>query len=152
MDALTSIVTALAAGAAAALKPTVEQAVKDSYAALKGLITRKYGQVPVDVLEQHPTSESRRAVVKEELAQTLADQDEELLRTAKMLLDLIQRQAPETAGAIGVDVHDITAASLAIEDIIATGTGVKASQVNVYGDVTIKGVRAGPPGETPPKA
>jgi hypothetical protein len=40
MDPLTRLVTALAAGAAAALKPTVEQAVKDSYAALKGLIQR----------------------------------------------------------------------------------------------------------------
>jgi hypothetical protein len=35
MDPLTSLVTALAAGAAAALKPTVEQGVKDGYAALK---------------------------------------------------------------------------------------------------------------------
>jgi hypothetical protein len=42
MDALTSIVTALAAGAAAALQSTVEQTVKDSYAALKGLIQRQY--------------------------------------------------------------------------------------------------------------
>jgi hypothetical protein len=38
MDPLTSLVTALATGAAAALKPTVEQAVKDGYTALKGLI------------------------------------------------------------------------------------------------------------------
>jgi hypothetical protein len=34
MDPLTSLVTALAAGAAAALQSTVEQGVKDSYAAL----------------------------------------------------------------------------------------------------------------------
>ena len=42
MDPLTSLVTALAAGAAAALQSTVEQGVKDGYAALKGLIQRKY--------------------------------------------------------------------------------------------------------------
>jgi len=35
MDPLTSLVTALAAGAAAALQSTVEQVVKDSYAALR---------------------------------------------------------------------------------------------------------------------
>jgi hypothetical protein len=35
MDPLTSVVTALAAGAAAALQSTVEQGVKDGYAALK---------------------------------------------------------------------------------------------------------------------
>ena len=34
MDPLTSVVTALAAGAAAALQSTVEQGVKDGYAAL----------------------------------------------------------------------------------------------------------------------
>jgi hypothetical protein len=45
MDPLTSLVTALAAGAAAALQSTVEQGVKDGYAALKALIQRKYAQV-----------------------------------------------------------------------------------------------------------
>jgi hypothetical protein len=42
---LTSLVTALAAGAVAALQSTVEQVVKDGYAALKGLIQRKYAWV-----------------------------------------------------------------------------------------------------------
>jgi len=36
MDPLTSLVTALAAGAVAALQSTAEQGVKDGYAALKG--------------------------------------------------------------------------------------------------------------------
>jgi len=44
MDPLTSLVTALAAGAAAALQSTVEQGVKDGYGALKGLI-RPYSTV-----------------------------------------------------------------------------------------------------------
>jgi hypothetical protein len=47
VDSLTSLVTALAAGAAAALQSTVEQSVKDGYDALKRLITRKYSQVNV---------------------------------------------------------------------------------------------------------
>jgi hypothetical protein len=67
MDPLTSLVTALAAGAAAALQSTVEQVVKDSYAALKGLIQRKYTQVNVDQLEANPSSKSRRGVVEEDL-------------------------------------------------------------------------------------
>jgi hypothetical protein len=152
MDSLTIIVTALASGAAAGLKPTVEQATKDAYTALKELITRKYGRVSVDLLEQDPTSESRRSAVKEELAKTDAGNDEELLRTTKALLDAIQRHAPEGAGAIGVDLNSVKAASLFIEDIIATGTGVKASQVDVQGNMTIKGVRAGDRGGAPPKS
>jgi hypothetical protein len=72
-------VTALAGGAAAALKPTVEQAIKDGYSALKTLIKGKYTQVNVDVLEQDPASESRRTMVKEDLAKTKAATDAELL-------------------------------------------------------------------------
>jgi hypothetical protein len=59
MEPLSSIVTALAAGAAAALQSTVEQVVKDGYAALKGPIQRKYAWVYVDLLEQDPASEGR---------------------------------------------------------------------------------------------
>jgi hypothetical protein len=61
MDALTSVVTALAAAAAAALQSTVEQTVKDSYAALKGHIQRQYAQVSADLLAQDRSSEGRRA-------------------------------------------------------------------------------------------
>jgi hypothetical protein len=73
MDPLTSLVTALAAGAAAALQSTVEQVVKDGYTALKGLIQRKYTQVDVDQIEANPTSKNRRGVVEEELAAARAD-------------------------------------------------------------------------------
>ena len=87
MDALTSLVTALAAGAAAALKPTVEQAVKDSYTALKELIQRKYAQVSLDQLEANPSSKSRRGVVEEDLAAARVDKDAEVLHQAQTLLE-----------------------------------------------------------------
>jgi hypothetical protein len=152
MDPLTSLVTALAAGAATALKPTVEQAVKDSYAVLKGLIQRKYAQVNVELLEQDPTSASRRTVVKEDLAKTDAAQDADVLHTAKALLDELQRQVPDVPGAVGVDLHAIRAASLTIEDIIATGTGVKVDGADISSDMTIKGVRTISPGGARPNA
>src|SRR6266850_6772201 len=150
MDPLTSIVTALAAGAAAALQSTVEQVVKDSYAALKGLIHRKYAQVNLDQLEANPSSKSRRGVVKEELAAVKADQDTEVLQQAQALLEAIQRQAPEAAAAIGVDLKDIEGASLAIRHVIATGTGVKVEQGKFSGDIIIEDVQAGGPGGTRP--
>src|SRR4030095_5747587 len=95
MDPLASIVTALAAGAAAALQSTVEQGVKDGYAALKGLITRKYAQVNLDQLEANPSSKSRRGVVEEDLKAVGADTDAEVLQHAQALLEAIQRQAPQ---------------------------------------------------------
>jgi hypothetical protein len=131
MDPLTSIVTALTAGAAAALQSTVEQVVKDSYAALKGLIQRKYAQVNVDQLEANPSSKSRRGVVEEDLRAAGADQDAEVLQHAQALLEAIKNHAPQAAAAIGVDLKDIEGASLAIRRVIATGTGVKVEGANL---------------------
>jgi hypothetical protein len=150
MDPLTSLVTALAAGAAAALQSTVEQVVKDSYAALKGLIQRKYAQVDVNQLETNPSSKSRRGVVEEELAAAGADQDAEVLQQAQVLLEAIQRQAPQVAAAIGVDLQDIEGASLAIRHVIATGAGVKVEGAKLSGDITIEDVQAGRPGGARP--
>jgi hypothetical protein len=150
MDPLTSLVTALAAGAAAALQSTVEQVVKDSYAALKGLIQRKYTQVNVDQLEANPSSKSRRGVVEEDLKGAGADRDAEVLQQAQALLEAIQSHAPEAAAAIGVDLKEIAGASLAIRRVIATGTGVKVEQGTFSGDIIIEDVQAGRQGGARP--
>jgi hypothetical protein len=150
MDPLTSLVTALAAGAAAALKPTVEQAVKDGYTVLKGLIQRKYAQVDVNQLEANPSSKNRRGVVEEDLKAAGADTDAEVLQKAQELLEAIQRQAPQTAAAIGVGLKEIEGASLAIRRVIATGTGVKIEQGKFSSDIIIEDVQAGHPGGTRP--
>ncbi len=151
MDPLTSIVTALALGAASGLKSTAEQAVKDVYVDLKELLKRKYTTVNVEVLEQSPDSEPRRAVVKEDLASANAETDAELLHKVKALLDTIQSQAPDTGAAIGVDLKDIKAASLTIKGVIATGTGIKLEKVETSGDITLTGVQAGGQGEASSK-
>jgi len=143
MDPLTSLVTALAAGAAAALQSTVEQVVKDSYAALKGLIQRKYAQVDVNQLEANPRSKSRQGVVEEDLKAAGADTDAEVLQHAQALLEAIQRQAPEAAAALGVDLKDIEGAALAIRRVTATGAGVKVEHAKLSGDITIEDVQAG---------
>ena len=149
MDPLTSLVTALAAGAAAALKSTVEQAVKDSYAALKKLILRKCTQVQVDQLEINPNSKNRRGVIAEELKVAGADADAEVLQLAQALLDAIRSRTPETAASTGVEIKDIEAASLAIRRVIATGTGVKIEK-GTFDDITIEDVQAGNRGGSRP--
>ena len=68
MDPITIIVSALAAGAAAGLKPKAEQAVKDAYNGLKALILHKYGKLSVDALEQKPESKAKRSSVAEDLS------------------------------------------------------------------------------------
>ena len=154
MDPISIIVMALVAGAAAALKPTTEQAIKDAYAGIKGLIQRKYGHVDVAVLETAPASKARQAVIKEDLEKTDARQDEQLLREAKALLDAIQAHASDVSKAVGVDLEDIKGASLSAERILAKGshaTGVKAKGLDIEGDIRFSDVTAESGEDTPPK-
>lgn len=151
MDPITLIVTALATGAAAGLKPTAERAIKDAYDGLKALIQRKYDRVSVDMLESDPASESRQAIVKEDLDKTDAAQDQELLAQAQATIQAIEANAPEAAAAVGVSLEDLkVAGSVNIEDIIASGSGVNVRGADVGGDFTIRGVRAGQSGEADP--
>lgn len=145
MEPITIIVTAIALGASAGLKPVAEQAVKDAYAGLKSVIQSKYSQtrMGVELIEKDPTSETYKSAATEIIEGTKADKDEEVLIKAQTVLDTVQNQAPEIAAAIGVDLNDIKGASLKIQDIIATGTGVKVNKAEISGDIEIKGVRAG---------
>jgi parallel beta-helix repeat protein len=147
MDPISIIVTALATGAAAGLKPTAEKAIKDAYDGIKSLIRRKYSHVSVDALEHDPASQGRQIVMKEDLAKTAAGGDAELLQQAKAVLDAIQKYAPQAAEVVGVRLEDIKGASLKIADIISTGQGVGITGAVILGDIEIKGVRAGKSGE-----
>jgi hypothetical protein len=151
MDPISAIVAALAAGAAAALKDTASEAVKDAYGALKSLIGSRFGSVDVEQLEKNPESAGRQATVKEELQATDAARSTELLAAAQDLLERIESLGPQQAAATGVDLEKIKAANVAIRDIAASGSGVIARDVEASGDLTIENVRAGS-AEPPKKA
>jgi hypothetical protein len=145
MEPITAIVTALALGAAAGLKGTAEQLIKDGYTTLKTLITSKFPQASasVDQLEHTPDSQARRAVVEENLTKVGAGHSAEILEQAKALLDMITHRAPHTSEVIGVSLTDITGASLRIADILSSGSGVSLVGADIGGDITIQDVRAG---------
>jgi hypothetical protein len=154
MDPISIIVMALVTGAATALKPMAEQAVKDAYASLKGLLQRKYGSVNVNMLETDPASKPRQEIVKEDLEKTDARQDEQLLREAKALLDAVQVHASSLPQAVGLDLQDITGASLSAEHILAQGsraTGLKAKGLDIKGDIKFSDITARSGEDTPPK-
>ncbi len=148
MEPITAIVTALALGAAAGLKGTTEQLIKDGYTALKTLLTSKFPQASasVDQLERAPDSKARRAVVEEDLTKEGAGQSAEILQHAKALLDAIAQRAPQIAEVIGVSLTDITGASLRIADVLSSGSGVRVERANIGGDIHIEGIRAGQQG------
>ncbi len=143
MDPISIIVIALVTGAAAGLKPTAERFVKDAYAGIKAMIQRKYERVGIDMLEKHPASEANQSIVKQDLEKAGASSDTELLSQAKIVLDTIMHYDPQAFAAVGVDLEDIKGASLTIDDIVASGTGVKIKKADIDGDIKIKGVNAG---------
>ena len=67
-------------------------------------------------------------MVEEDLANSEAGKDRELVEAANRLIELVRTQAPGAAAAIGVDLKDVEAANLRLRDIAASGTGVKGQK------------------------
>jgi hypothetical protein len=147
MDPLTLIVTALVSGAAAALKPTAEQAVKDAYAGLKEVILRKWSSVNLDVVESNPASQKRQEVLKEDLEKAQAAKDLDVLERAKHVVEAVRRHDPKAAAEVGVTLRDLEAAgSVRIRDVAAQGGSVTVETVRARGgDVEITGVKSANP-------
>lgn len=105
MEPVTVIVGALVAGAAAALKSTAEQAVKDAYAGLKRLVLDRCGHKAdvaqaVAELESKPDSAGRKATLQEELAAAGVDKDQEVVDCAVALLKQAENQNPGITGGL----------------------------------------------------
>jgi len=98
MDTITTaIVTALSAGAIAGLTDTAKTAVNDSYNKLKDLLTKKHGAdsdvvQAITHLEKRPESQGRKETLAEEIVAVKAEQDEEIIATAKQILTLVNYQ------------------------------------------------------------
>ena len=89
------ILTALSAGAVAALKDTAAEGVKDAYQGLKALVQKKFTSQPKsnDHLEEYTKDpETWEKPLSKDLQQASADQDDEILQAAKALLELLNAQ------------------------------------------------------------
>ena len=107
MDPITLIVTALAAGAALGVQDTASAMIKDAYASLKALVTKRLGGGPGAelVLAKHEGApETWQAPLMAELAESGADGDHDLIVAAQALLDLVG-DAGGRAGKYTVDVR-----------------------------------------------
>lgn len=154
MGVIEIIVAALASGAAAGLKPTAEQVVKDAYAGLKNLITRKYSGVDLAPLEKKPDSQTKQGSVAEDLAAAGGAADAELLAKAQALLEAVARHEPAAAASVGIDLAKVKAASLRIQDVEAQGGAATVSvhESEFTGEVNISNIRAGATGDRSKKA
>jgi hypothetical protein len=137
MDSIDLIVTALVTGATAGAGNTAAQAVKDSYAAFKALIQRKFGQESdlldaIGKVESRPSSEGRKSALKEELQFAKVGDDAEIVTAARQLLGLVQSALPgNTATLSGSGAIAQGAGSVAAgRGGVAIGGDVSGSVIN----------------------
>jgi hypothetical protein len=108
MDSTTTIVYALAVGAAASFRPNVmglpddEKRALTAYGELKELLEQKYGRIEADLLDIGPASSERRQQLTDQLQKAGADQDEEVLNRARALLRACYEEEPEAFAAVGL--------------------------------------------------
>lgn len=146
MDPITIIVTALVVGAAAGLKPTAEQAIKDAYVGIKALILRKYETLSVEALEQKPDSETKRASVAEDLTDAGAGNDKELLDHAKSLLDAVKTHDRAAAAKLNINLDEVEAAYFKLKDAAGDGDiSVNIKRGTFSGGIDMEGLTAGTP-------
>lgn len=93
----TAIVAAIIAGAGKGATEVAAKTILDGYAALKGLLKKKFGSgseviEAVDELEKKPDSAGRQQTIGEELAAVKAADDPELISAAQALLKQIKAQ------------------------------------------------------------
>jgi hypothetical protein len=142
MDPIAMIVSALVTGAVAATQTVAGQAVKESYAAFKALIQRKFSQQPdlVDAVAKvtgRPDSTARQAALSEELQLAHAEQDAELVRAAGQLLDLLAQ--PGQAGVRNQASNTGSGALAQGAGALAAGQGGVAIGGNVSGSPIVTG-------------
>jgi len=108
MDPVTLIVTALAAGAAAALQDGTSAVVKDAYARLKALVTRRFaGRAKAElVLAEHQDApQTWERPLAAELSAAGAESDADLVAAAQALMSLVDEAGPRS-GKYTVTVSD----------------------------------------------
>jgi hypothetical protein len=137
MDPITA---AIVAGAAAGLTSTVSQAVRDAYSGLKGLLAARFPQVDLAPVEKLPGSQAKQASLAEDLTLAGANRDDDVVRLARHLVEVIAREAPQAAAGVGVDLERVRGEFLNIQRVEG---GVRAHDVETSGGITIADVRAG---------
>jgi hypothetical protein len=95
MDPITLILTALVAGAIAGTQSTAAEGIKDTYHGLKALIQRKFAGKPdaeLALLKHEEKPEIWKEPLKEALIEATADQDEQIIKEAQKLIELVNPQ------------------------------------------------------------
>jgi len=151
MEVLTVIAAALAFAGGEAAKTVVAEGVKDAYRAVKGFLSGKYPQIDLTPVEKAPQSKPRQDVLIEDLTNSGAAADPDFSPLAKRLVDAVAAELRKAGPQTGVQLREFEAASLRINDVIASGAGVIAEKTKIAGHAEITGIRAGVTEDRDPK-
>ena len=117
MEPISMIIGALVAGAVAASKDVAEQAIKDTYAGLRALLKRKFGESSklaraVDDLDSDPQDKQYKESASHRIQEAEAHKDQEVVAQAKELLDLLKAKGEITEATYQVTVQGSGAAAV----------------------------------------
>jgi len=142
---LTTVVTALVAGAAAKAKDVASEAVADAYAGLKAVVVRKLGKAgAVQSVEDDPDSEPARAALAEALAKHEVAGDQQLEMLADRIVHALSETAQPRTGAGDIEVETIRGAvNVVVENLVATGRISLGPIIAQTGDLRLSGLSAG---------
>lgn len=106
----------------AALANLSQDAIKDSYQALKGACKKKFGETSdlveaVEKLEKKPDSKGRKGTLQEEIQAVNAHQDPEIIQLTQALLDKIQEESPAQKNLTNGDVTATGEGNVAIGNL-----------------------------------
>lgn len=139
MEPLSIILTSLVAGATVVGKGVAGEVVKDAYTKLKGVLLREFGakgdmETALAQVEDKPESDGRKSVLEEELETAKAAQDDEIVQSAKAMLDLLKEH-----GLLSPSYQAMLEGNGAIAQggSVAAGKGGVAIGGNVEGGVRI---------------
>jgi hypothetical protein len=144
---LTTILSAVLAGAAAKSKDLASQAVLDAYNSLKSLLIRKLGKSgAIQSVEDEPDSEPASAALAEALAKQGLAKDSELATLAEeMKQALAEAKAAAVPGAADIDIEMVRGRmSATVERLVASGRIRLGPVVAEQGDATVRDLSAGP--------
>jgi hypothetical protein len=139
----TTIVAAVVAGVVAATKNVAAQAVKDAYAGFKKLLVSKFGDsknaVPaLEGVENAPESETWQAVLRDEIEKAGLGQDEQVVKVARALLDLLEKHGEKPTASYHADLRGSGAIAQGA-GAVAAGEGGIAVGRDVQGGIHVGG-------------
>jgi hypothetical protein len=142
MEPISALVAIVAAGASAALSEVATDAVKSAYAGVKAILADKLRSF--SGLESAPKDEAKKQEVVEEMKQTAANDDPEVIDKIRELEAALRSTPPDVLQKSGVSITDVNAAHDVLIKDVKYGKYFNVQRVtSAQGKIEITGISGG---------